>query len=144
MKYNYNCIFSDKKIPIMTYNLETVLAEKFQTIVSRGVLNTRLKDFYDIYVLINFKKDDIDNKTLALAITNTFKKRETILNISEFNVLIEELENDKNIKRQWLEYQMKNSYSKNIKYEDAINSVKLIIEILATELYMINDIGIVI
>ena len=57
MKYNYNSIFEDKKIPLLTYTLETVLAEKFQSVITRGVFNTRQKDFYDIYVLMNFKKN---------------------------------------------------------------------------------------
>ena len=63
IKFSYNSIFEDKKIPIMAYNIETILAEKFHSIVSRGVLNTRLKDFYDVYILFNFKKDIIDTKT---------------------------------------------------------------------------------
>ena len=137
MKYSYNCIFEDKKIPIMAYTIETVLAEKFQTIISRGILNTRLKDFYDMYVLMNLKVSDIDNKILVSAITNTFKKRETLLDITEFNMIIDELENDRNIKRQWLEYQTKNSYAKDISYEDTINSIKIVIEILEKELTLV-------
>lgn len=137
MKYSYNCIFEDKKIPIMAYTIETVLAEKFQTIISRGILNTRLKDFYDMYVLINLKVSDIDNKILVSAITNTFKKRETLLDINEFNMIIEDLENDRNIKRQWLEYQAKNSYAKDINYEDTISSIKMVIQMLEKELTVV-------
>lgn len=137
MKYSYNCIFEDKKIPIMAYTIETVLAEKFQTIISRGILNTRLKDFYDMYVLINLKVSDIDNKILVLAITNTFKKRETLLNVNEFNMIIDDLENDINIKRQWSEYQIKNSYAKDINYEDTISSIKKVIQILEKELILV-------
>lgn len=133
MKYSYNCIFEDKRIPIMAYTIETVLAEKFQTIMSRGILNTRLKDFYDIYVLMNLKVCDIDNKILVSAINNTFKKRETLLDINEFNMIIEELENDRNIKRQWMEYQDKNSYAKDIKYEYTITAIKQIVNILESE-----------
>lgn len=137
MKYSYNCIFEDKKIPIMAYTIETVLAEKFQTIISRGILNTRLKDFYDIYVLMNLKTSDINNKVLVSAITNTFKKRETLLDINEFNMIIKDLEGDRNIKRQWIVYQNKNSYAKDIKYEDTIESIKKIINILEKELVAI-------
>lgn len=137
MKYSYNCIFEDKKIPIMAYTIETVLAEKFQTIISRGILNTRLKDFYDMYVLMNLKSSDIDNKILVSAIANTFKKRETLLDINEFNIIIDDLENDRNIKREWLEYQAKNSYAKDINYEDTINSIKILIEILEKELTVV-------
>ena len=60
IRFSYNSIFENKKIPIMAYNIETILAEKFHSIVSRGVLNTRLKDFYDVYVLFNFKEDIIN------------------------------------------------------------------------------------
>lgn len=137
MKYGYSCIFEDKTIPIMAYTLETVLAEKFETIISRGVLNTRLKDFYDIYILMNLKLSHIDKKILALAIFNTFKKRETVLDINEFNIIIEDLENDRNIKRQWNEYKLKNNYAKDIKYEDTIKSIKMIIQILEKELITI-------
>ena len=79
MKYSYNSIFENKKIPIMAYTIETILAEKFQTIITRGILNTRLKDFYDIHVLMSLKANDIDNKTLVLAITNTFKKKKNTI-----------------------------------------------------------------
>jgi len=137
MKYSYKCIFEDKKIPIMAYTIETVLAEKFQTIISRGILNTRLKDFYDMYVLMNLKSSDIDNKISVSAIANTFKKRETLLDINEFNIIIDDLENDRNIKRQWLEYQAKNSYAKDINYEDTINSIKILIELLEKELTVV-------
>ena len=134
MKYSYNSIFENKKIPIMAYTIETILAEKFQTIITRGILNTRLKDFYDIHVLMSLKANDIDNKTLVLAITNTFKKRKTLLDINEFNMIIDDLQNDKSIKRQWLEYRTKNNYAKEINYEDTINSLKMIIKILEKEL----------
>ena len=134
MKYSYNSIFENKKIPIMAYTIETILAEKFQTIITRGILNTRLKDFYDIHVLMSLKANDIDNKTLVLAITNTFKKRKTLLDINEFNMIIDDLQNDKSIKRQWLEYRTKNNYAKEINYEDTINSLKMIIKLLEKEL----------
>ncbi len=134
MKYNYNCIFEDKTIPIMSYTLETVLAEKFQTIVTRGLLNTRLKDFYDIYILINTKIDDLNRSNLIKAIKNTFKWRETNFDLEQFNEVIDDLSNDNNMNNLWNEYVSKNSYAKNVKFEDTINSPKEIIEILESEL----------
>ena len=134
IKYSYNCIFEDKKIPIMSYTVETILAEKFQTIISRGVLNTRLKDFYDIYVLMNTKIDEINLKTLKSAIINTFNKRETKYDISEFNLIIEDLKENNDLKRLWVEYQNKNNYSKNIDYIMTIESIEKIIKILEEEL----------
>lgn len=134
MKYNYNCIFEDKTIPIMSYTLETVLAEKFQTIVTRGLLNTRLKDFYDVYILINTKIDDLNRSNLIKAIKNTFKWRETNFDLEQFNEVIDDLSNDNNMNNLWNEYVSKNSYAKNVKFEDTINSLKEIIEILESEL----------
>lgn len=134
IKYSYNCIFEDKKIPIMSYTIETIIAEKFQTIISRGVLNTRLKDFYDIYVLMNTKMDEINLKTLKSAIRNTFNKRETKYDISEFNLIIGDLKENNDLKRLWIEYQNKNNYSKNIDYIMTIESIEKIIKILEEEL----------
>ena len=134
IKFSYNCIFEDKKIFIMSYTLETIIAEKFQTIISRGVLNTRLKDFYDVYVLMNTKLDEINLETLKLAIKNTFNKRETKYDISDFYLVIEDLKENNDLKRLWIEYQNKNNYSKNINYIMTIESIEMIIKILEEDL----------
>lgn len=134
MKYNYNSIFENKKIPIMSYTLETVLAEKFQTIVTRGLFNTILKDFYDVYILINTKINELNKNNLIKAIKNTFERRETILNLEQFNEVIKDLADDDNINNLWNEYVSKNSYAKGIKFEDTINAIKQVIVILESEL----------
>lgn len=134
MKYNYNSIFENKKIPIMSYTLETVLAEKFQTIVTRGLFNTRLKDFYDVYILINTKINELSKDNLIKAIKNTFERRETNFDIEQFNEVINDLIDDNNMNNLWNEYVSKNSYAKGIKFNDTINSIKMIIEILESEL----------
>lgn len=134
MKYNYNSIFENKKIPIMSYTLETVLAEKFQTIVTRGLFNTRLKDFYDVYILINTKINELNKNNLIKAIKNTFERRGTILNLEQFNEVIKDLAAADNINNLWNEYISKNSYAKGIKFEDTINAIKQVILILESEL----------
>ena len=134
MKYNYNSIFDNKKIPIMSYTLETVLAEKFQTIVTRGLLNTRLKDFYDIYILINTKIDELSKDNLIQAVKNTFKRRDTDIDIEQFREVINDLSNDNNINNLWNEYVIKNPYVKDIKFEDTIKALQKIVEILELEL----------
>lgn len=134
MKYNYNSIFEEKKIPIMSYTLETILAEKFQTIVTRGLLNTRLKDFYDIYILINTKMDQLNKNNLIKAIQNTFKRRETNFDIEQFNGIVSDLIEDNNMNNLWNEYVLKNPYAKNISFNDTINAIKELIDILESEL----------
>lgn len=137
MKYNYNSIFEDKKIPIMSYTLETVVAEKLQTIVTRGLLNTRLKDFYDIYILMNVKENDLNKDNLIMAIQNTFKRRQTNLDVEQINEILEELTNDRNMNSLWKEYVLKNPYAKDINFIDTLNALKKIIDILEKEMITI-------
>ena len=131
MKYNYNSIFEDKKIPLLTYTLETVLAEKFQSVITRGVFNTRQKDFYDIYDLMNFKKNDIDDNNLKQAIYNTFKKRETIVDIENIKEVSDILKEDENMSSLWKSYVSKNPYANGITFKDTIEALNLIIDILS-------------
>ena len=134
IKYNYNSIFEDKKIPIMSYTIETILAEKFQTVVNRGLLNTRLKDFYDIYILVNTKMSELSKENLINAIKNTFKRRKTSLDIDQINEIINDLISDNNMNSLWENAVSKNSYAKNIRFEDTIDAIKQIVEILESEL----------
>ena len=133
MKYNYNSIFENKKIPIMSYTLETVLAEKFHAIVTRGLLNTRLKDFYDIYILINTKMNELRENNLIKAIKNTFERRKININIEQFKEVIKDISYDNNMNHLWNEYITKNPYAKNVKFEDTILAINKIINIIELE-----------
>lgn len=134
MNYSYKSLFDNKKISIMAYPLETFLAEKFQTVISRGILNTRMKDFYDIHVLINNQIDEINKNDLILAIKNTFNKRATTFNIKEFKTILEELKENIELSNRWKLYQDKTNYAQEIGYFDTIKAINKIIEILETEL----------
>lgn len=138
MRYNYNSIFEDKKIPIMSYTIETVIAEKFQTIITRGSLNTRLKDFYDIYVLIDLKNEEINKDNLIKAIKNTFKRRETNIDIDQFKEVVNDLINDDNMNDLWNAYVSKNPYAKGIEFADTISALNEIINILELELLVVS------
>ncbi|RCW86906.1 nucleotidyltransferase AbiEii toxin of type IV toxin-antitoxin system [Halanaerobium sp. DL-01] len=77
INYRYQLLFNDKKIEILSYNLETLLAEKLETIVSRSKINTRMRDFYDVYILTLEFKEKINIALLADALTETAKSRGT-------------------------------------------------------------------
>lgn len=130
IEYNYNSIFENKKIPILAYTTETVIAEKYQTIITRGILNTRMKDFYDIYVLISKNKDIINIENLRIAIKNTFEHRKTEINILEIQEIIAEIEKDKDMKNLWKNYQKNATYANEIKFEDLFESLNFITSIL--------------
>ena len=134
IKYNYKCFFQDKCIPIMSYNIETILAEKLHAIMYHGLLTTRLKDFYDMYALMENQNIIYDKKILTRAIQNTFNSRNTKLDIAEFKNILEELNGDSHMKKLWKEYQTKNHYAQNITYQDTINAIEKAVNILENEL----------
>lgn len=133
IKYNYNCVFENKKIPICAYNLETLMAEKYQTIINRDIYNTRMKDFYDIYKLIEENKEIINFENLVLAIRNTFNYRNTELNISDIKKQLKNMKTSSELKRLWEKYNQTSPYSSEIKFEDLFNSLEYITDIVSEE-----------
>ena len=131
--YNYNSIFEDKKISILAYTIETILAEKFETIISRSIANTRLKDFYDIYILMSNYKDIISNDVLVEAIKNTFRKRETNINVDKISEVISLIRNDNVMKNYWEKYQSKFSFSQGINYNEIMDKLEYILLFLEKE-----------
>ena len=121
ISYEYNSIFSDRFFEICAYNIETMLAEKIQTVYKRGAFNSRSKDFYDIYILYHLKKAEIDFEHLKQACNNTFKHRGTNFNIdSILNVLVD-LKAEKDLKTRWSSYQKRFSYAGEINFDAVID-----------------------
>ena len=131
--YMYQSHFEDKKIPILAYTLETLIAEKYQTVIDRDIYNSRMKDFYDIYILINDNKEKIDFKNLVLAIKNTFKYRETELNIEDIKEQLNNMKSNEQLIKLWKSYQITAPYSSNISFDSLFDSLKYITTILSEE-----------
>ena len=132
INYKYNLLLEKRSIEIWTYNVETIIAEKYESIIKRSILNTRIRDFYDLYMLTHFDKKNIQNKVLAIAIKETAKHRETFDIINDRNIVedvINSIQNDKSLKEQWNKYQSSYEYAKDIKYEQLIDSIIAIKEI---------------
>ena len=130
VEFKYNTIFDDETINIMTYNYETIIAEKFESIISRNIDNTRMKDYYDLYMFVNLKWNDINKDTLRKAIINTSKARETLDYIDNASKYIELISDDSRLKSLWNSYQNNYEYAKDIEFEDTINAIKIISEII--------------
>ena len=130
VEFKYNTLFDNDTINIMTYNYETIIAEKFESIISRNIDNTRMKDYYDLYMFVNLKWNDINKETLRKAIINTSKNRETLSYIENANDYINLIEDDSKLKLLWNNYQKNYEYAKDISFEDTIKSIKTINEIL--------------
>ena len=130
VEFNYDTLFDNDTINIMTYNYETIIAEKFESIISRNIDNSRMKDYYDLYMFVNLKWNDINKETLRKAIINTPKNRETLSYMENANEYINLIEDDSKLKSLWNNYQKNYEYAKDISYEDTIKSIKIISEII--------------
>ena len=130
VEFKYSTIFDNETINIMTYNYETIIAEKFESIISRNIDNTRMKDYYDLYMFVNLKWNDINKDTLRKAIINTSKARETLDYIDNASKYIELISNDSRLKSLWNSYQNNYEYAKDIEFIDTINAIKGISEII--------------
>lgn len=123
IKYSFKLLLEDRNIEVLAYNLETVLAEKVESIISRGVANTRMRDFYDIYILTKLQSENIDRDLFKKALTATSKNRSSENQISNTeNILIDIKESEK-LKSLWKNYIVKNSYAQDISWDSVIDAV---------------------
>lgn len=129
IKYKYHSIFENQTINIMAYTTETIIAEKFESIISKNITTTRAKDFYDIYMLMN-NNENINEDCLFQAIRNTFKKRNTSFDINYFKETIHLIKESDLIKKVYENYQKKLNYTKNIQFEDTLLAIEKIVTIL--------------
>lgn len=126
VQFEYKTLFDSETINIMTYNYETIIAEKFEAIISRNIDNTRMKDYYDLYMFVNLKWNDINKTILRKAIFNTSKKRDTLNYIEEADKYIELINEDSKLKSLWKNYQNNYVYAKDISFENTIDAIKVI------------------
>ena len=131
IEYKYKCLFDDKYLDLITYNLETVLAEKFNSVISIGVLNSRMKDYYDIYYLLTRKSNKIDKKILKQAIINTFDHQKT--DIHSIKERFEQIRENSKIDEQWRNYSKKHHYTINISKNDLMNEIEKIVELFSED-----------
>lgn len=132
VEFEYKTLFDNEVINIMTYNYETILAEKFESIISRNIDNTRMKDYYDLYMFVNLKWDDINKDTLRKAIINTAKKLETLDYIVDTSKYIELISEDSRLKLLWNSYKSNYDYAKDIEFIDTISVIKVISEVVVS------------
>lgn len=99
------------------------MPKNLKLIVKRGVLSTRIRDYYDVYMLINTQSKIIDKKTLKDAITLTAQYRGTSEIIKDWKKIVEKIANDSKMQRQWKRYQKDNFYAEEIEYNDLINAI---------------------
>lgn len=130
VEFEYKTLFDNETISILSYNYETIIAEKYESIISRNIDNSRMKDYYDLYMFVQLKWDDINKEVLYQVVRNTSKKRGTTNDIDNSEEIIKKIEEDNHIKNLWTDYQNKYNYAKDIKFIDVINAIKVISQIV--------------
>ena len=121
LKFNYPLLFEDKTILINSYNIETILSEKIETILRRGKFNSRMKDFYDVYFFLNNLRKEINMNILKEAIKNTFTKRDSFEYLNDYEKIILSIKDSERIKKLWQTYSNKYKYANNISIEKILD-----------------------
>ena len=121
MNYSYSKILEEGTIPIMTYTIETILAEKFETISSRNITTTRARDFYDLYMIYSIYKDKIDKGILRKAIERTSKYRGSFETALQYKEIVELFRESETPKKLWKKYIQNNPYAKDVDFLDTIS-----------------------
>ena len=125
IEYQYKSVFSDAQdITVISYNLENIVAEKLETIVSRKTDNSRSKDFYDLHLIWSLKSDQLDYDKLNKAIKTTFEYRETEYNIKNILEEIKNIRNDDGFRRRWEIFCKKNEYVDEIPFDEMLDELK--------------------
>ena len=121
MNYSYSKILEEGTISIMTYTIETILAEKFETISSRNITTTRARDFYDLYMIYSIYKDKIDKDILRKAIERTSKYRGSFETALQYKEIVELFRESETPKKLWKKYTQNNPYAKDVDFLDTIS-----------------------
>lgn len=129
IEYSYETIFKEK-LNILVYSLETLIAEKYETIIKRNITTTRLRDFYDIYMIFKLKNNKIDVNNLKQAIWETAKNRNSIEEILESKEILEDIKNDEYLNKQWNIYKNENKYVDNIQFSEILKLLNKIADIV--------------
>lgn len=123
IEFHYKTIFGDGTIDVKAYNLETILAEKYETVISRNIGTTRARDFYDLHTLYKIYNDCINYSLLSDAIHKTSAKRRSIDELREWRDICEEMRNETALLTLWNQYCKDNIYASEIKFSDTIDSI---------------------
>ena len=124
VRYSFKLMLEDRSIDIWAYNLETVLAEKLETIITRTTTNTRMRDFYDIYILDQLHGNTLNRQTLYDALLATAKKRGTERHLAEAVDVLNEVESSPVMQKLWESYRRKFSYAADLEWSIIMGAVR--------------------
>ena len=123
VEHHYKLMFEERTILLLSYNKETLLSEKIQTILARGIANTRLRDFYDVYEVMKMYADEVDKAVLRKAFRATCEKRKTLFSEEEMKQTLVQIEKNDGMKQMWEQFRKKNYFVADLVWEDVLSDV---------------------
>lgn len=124
IQYDFPMLFEDKSVPVMAYTLETILAEKYETILRRNVGTSRARDYYDLHTLFRSRKDEIRPDVLKAAVLHTAKKRDSVKDIEDWQEIIADIKNEPLMRSLWDNYVAENQYIVELSFEEVLKTVE--------------------
>ena len=128
IEFQYKSLFDDSYIKIMAFTKETIIAEKFETLIKDTETNTRAKDFYDLYILIKEYWKKLDKDNVIHAIKNTCNRRDSSYILNELEERFNFIKESELLQNEWDKYKIAHLYAQNIEYTDIMNSINLIVQ----------------
>ena len=129
--YLYPCMFQEESLRVLAYPLETILAEKYESVIKRNIATTRMRDFYDLYNLYNLRKEEINFDILKQAIISTSNRRQSLSLMKETTEIIEDIREDAYLKELWKVYLADNLYVGDLDFLETVKIVDIIAEKIA-------------
>lgn len=129
VRYSFKLMLEDRSIEVWAYNLETVLAEKLETVISRNVTNTRMRDFYDIHILKQLHGESLSASVLRDALAATATKRGTLEQMKDAAAVFDEVEESPVMEKLWQSYQKNYSYAADLSWHTVMDSVRTLYEV---------------
>ena len=123
IEYRFKLLLENRSILVLAYNLETIMAEKLETVISRGDQNTRPRDYYDIYILTKLQYSNINIERLKKALSATTEKRGSSIVVKDYRRIMNTVENSDIMQRQWNNYQKDFDYATDILFKDVCEAV---------------------
>lgn len=130
IQYNYPLIFDEKTVSIMAYTLETVLAEKYETIIRRNIGTTRARDFYDLHTLFRSRKEEVDLEVLRMAVMQTAQKRKSVEDICDWKAIIKDIREEPQMYLLWDKYIAENKYIGELEFHQVLDTVDEVANLL--------------
>ena len=124
VRYSFKLMLEERSIDIWAYNLETVLAEKLETIIIRTTTNTRMRDFYDIYILEQLHGNTLNQQTLHDALLATAHKRGTERRLTDAKDVLDEVESSPVMQKLWESYRRKFSYAAELEWNIIMEAIR--------------------